>query len=397
MTTTAKPPVTPPVTPLERLIGGEIAETGPMTVARYMELCLAHPAYGYYATRDPLGAEGDFVTAPEISQMFGEMLGAWVVAVWQGMGRPDFRLVELGPGRGTLMADTLRVLRATGAAAAAELWFVETSGALRAEQARRVPGVRWATRLEEVPDGPAVVLANEFLDALPMRQFLKSAEGWRERVVGLAPPAGRPAGGRAGGPAGSHGRRCGDAGSALCWGLSDALPPISSGRDRAPVGAWAEVSPAADAVVAEIARRLAGGSSAAPCAALVLDYGYRAADRPAGPTLQAVRRHAPADALAAPGAADLTWLVDFDALARGLAGRGARGAQVALTTQGAFLARMGIGQRATALARGRPDRADAIADALERLTGADAMGTLFKVAGAISPGLPAPPGFEDAA
>ncbi len=344
---------------LVQLIRGEIAQTGPMSVARYMELCHFHPAHGLYATRDPLGAAGHFVTAPEISQMFGEMIGAWVVAVWQAMGRPAFRLVELGPGRGTLMADALRVLRAAGAAEAAELWFVEASAPLRAEQARRVPGAHWASGLEEVPEGPAIVLANEFLDALPVRQFLKTPEGWRERVVGLARED-----------------------SALRWGLSDPLP----GADGAPVGAWREASPAAELAVAEIARRLAAG----PGAALVIDYGYLATHRPHGPTLQAVRGHAQADALAAPGQADLTWLIDFDALARGL---GAQGAQVAVTTQGAFLAQLGIGSRAAALAQAAPERAGEIADALERLTGADAMGARFKVAGGVSAGLRSPPGF----
>ena len=363
------------MTPLERLIRAEIAQTGPMTVARYMELCLGHPRHGFYTTRDPLGAAGDFVTAPEISQIFGEMLGGCIAVVWAAMGRPAFRLVELGPGRGTAMADALRVLRAAGACDAAEVWFVETSAPLRAEQARRVPGARWASGVDEVPEGPAVFLANEFLDALPVRQFLKTAEGWRERMVGLATP---PAG-----PGSSLGQRGQDPEGTLCWGLSDALP----GRDGAPVGAWREVSTTADALADELARRLA----AAPGAALLIDYGYRAGDRPGGPTLQAVRRHRRADPLEAPGEADLTWLVDFDRLAGAL---GQHGAQVAVTTQGAFLARLGIGARAAALARARPDQVDGIADALERLTGADAMGTLFKVAAAVSPGLTAPPGFE---
>ncbi|HET7409109.1 MAG TPA: SAM-dependent methyltransferase, partial [Paracoccaceae bacterium] len=156
------------MTPVEELLRREIAETGPLTVARYMELCLAHPTLGYYATRDPLGAAGDFVTAPEISQMFGEVIGAWVATMWQAMGRPAFRLVELGPGRGTLMADALRVLAAAGAREAAEPWLVETSPTLRAEQARRVPEARWAARLDDVPEGPFVLIANEFLDALPV-------------------------------------------------------------------------------------------------------------------------------------------------------------------------------------------------------------------------------------
>ena len=364
------------VTPLERLIRAEIAQAGPMTVARYMELCLGHPRHGYYATRDPLGATGDFVTAPEISQMFGEMVGTWVAAVWEGIGRPAFRLVELGPGRGTLMADALRVLAAAGAREAAEVWFVETSAPLRAEQARRVPAARWTAELGEVPEGPVVVVANEFLDALPVRQFIRSAEGWRERLVGLAPAGEVEAGS-------GLGRRGEDREAALCWGLSHALPDL----DAAPVGAWREVSPAGDAVAAELARRL----TAHPGAALVIDYGYLAADRPGGPTLQAVKGHAWADPLEAPGEADLTALVDFDRLARVL---GQGGATVRVTTQGAFLARLGIGARAAALARAQPGRAGEIADALERLTGVDAMGRLFKVAAAVSPGFPVPPGSE---
>ena len=347
------------MSPLESLIRREIAQTGPLTVARYMELCLAHPAHGYYATRDPLGAAGDFVTAPEISQMFGEMIGAWVATVWQSMGRPAFRLVELGPGRGTLMADALRVLTAAGAREAANLWLVETSPRLRAEQEARLPHASWADRLDEVLEGPIVLVANEFLDALPVRQFLKSPQGWRERLVGLRDDR-------------------------LAWGLSEPL----SGSDEAPAAAWREVSPAADVVAAAIARRL----SAAPGAALLIDYGYRAADRPPGFTLQAVRAHARADPLGCPGEADLTWLIDFDALARSL---GTTGATVRVTEQGALLTRLGIGQRAAALARSRPEQADAVADALERLTDAQAMGTLFKAAAAVSPGLPPPPGFEE--
>lgn len=346
------------MTALDRILRREIAETGPLTVARYMELCLSHPEHGYYTGRDPLGAPGDFVTAPEISQMFGEMIGAWVASIWQGMGCPPFRLVELGPGRGTLMADMLRVLKAAGADRAAEIWLVETSPRLRAEQTRRVPGARHVAHLREVPEGPLILIANEFLDALPARQFLKSPEGWRERLVGLRDDQ-------------------------LAFGLSEPLP----GRDAAPVAAWAEISPAADAVTAEIARRL----GTTPGAALIIDYGYRKADRPPGFTLQAVRAHARADPLATPGEADLTWLIDFDALARAL---GTDGAAVRLSEQGALLARLGIGQRAEALARARPDRVDAIADALERLTAPDAMGTLFKAAAALSPGLAAPPGFD---
>ncbi|MEO1494675.1 MAG: SAM-dependent methyltransferase, partial [Pseudomonadota bacterium] len=170
---------------LADLIRREIAQTGPMSVARFMELCLAHPEYGYYRTRDPLGAEGDFITAPEISQMFGEMIGVWLVQVWRDMGEPPVKLIELGPGRGTLMADALRVMDRAGMAEVAQIWFIETSPALRTAQAKRVPQARWADRIDDVPKGPSIVLANEFFDALPVRQFLCAADGWRERVVGL--------------------------------------------------------------------------------------------------------------------------------------------------------------------------------------------------------------------
>jgi len=337
---------------LERIIRREIVAGGPISVARYMELCLGHPEHGYYRHRDPLGAAGDFVTAPEVSQMFGEMIGAWVAAVWLAAGRPDFRLVELGPGRGTMMADALRVLRRAGAGP--EIWLVETSPALRREQAARAPGAHWAERVEEVPDGPAVILANEFLDALPVRQFLASPAGWRERLVGLREDK-------------------------LTWGLSAPL----TGGDDAPPEAWREHSIQAEAVLGWIAGRL----ETAPSAALVIDYGYTAADRPAGPTLQAVRAHARADPLEAPGETDLTWLIDFDAVARSL------GAHV--TGQGSFLGALGIGARAAALAAAAPDAADTIADALERLTAGDQMGTLFRVAGAVSPGMAPPPGFGE--
>lgn len=347
-------------TPLERLLIAQIRETGPITVADYMALALGHPRHGYYTTRDPLGAAGDFVTAPEISQMFGEMVGLWLAAVWQGMGGGPVRLVELGPGRGTLMADAVRAAARTGLAEAAELWLVETSPALRAEQARRLPGAHWADRLEDVPDGPMLLVANEFLDALPVRQFRASERGWHERVLGLGP----------------DGR--------LAWGLT---PPVSGELAGAPAepGAWAERSPAADAVADGIANRLrrAGG------AALLIDYGYTR-PRPPGPTLQAVRGHRQVDALSRPGETDLTWLIDFLALEARFHGLDCRHA-----TQGAFLAAVGIGQRAARLAAAAPTRADEIAGQLERLTDPVAMGTLFRVLAVTALGAPPPPGFPE--
>jgi SAM-dependent MidA family methyltransferase len=347
------------MTGLADILRAQIRANGPIPVADYMALCLGHPEHGYYVTRDPLGLAGDFTTAPEISQMFGEMIGLWLAQVWQDAGRPaPFRLVELGPGRGTLMTDALRAARAApGFAEAADLWLVETSPRLRAKQARRLPGAQWAERPEEVPAGPMLLVANEFFDALPVRQYLATLKGWCEKRIGI-----------------EQGR--------LVWGLG---PPLAAAGD-APEGAWREESAAADAVAAQIAARIAAEGGAA----LIIDYGYRAAAQPPGFTLQALRRHAPADPLEAPGEADLTWLIDFDRLANTLAPL-----VTATVPQGAFLARIGIGQRAAALAAARSSDAEAIADALERLTGPDQMGTLFKALAAWPAGQPAPPGFEE--
>ena len=343
------------------IIRAQARETGPMTVADYMALCLGHSQHGYYTTRDPLGSAGDFTTAPEISQMFGEMIGLWLAQVWIDAGRPTpFHLIELGPGRGTLMADALRAAQAApGFVAASDLWLVETSPALRAEQAKLLPGAQWADRLEQVPEGPCLLIANEFLDALPMRQFIASNKGWCEKRVGLGE-------------------------SGLAWGLTGPLP----GGCDAPEGSWREDSAVVDAIARQIATRIAAGGGAV----LFIDYGYRGADRPPGFTLQALRQHVPADPLEQPGDADLTWLIDFDRLSDNLAPM-----VTACAPQGAFLAHLGIGQRAAQLASARPGEADAIADALERLTGGGQMGTLFKAMTAWPEDQPTPPGFEDTA
>ncbi len=346
---------------LKAIIKAQIRASGPMNLADYMALCLGHPDHGFYMTSDPLGTEGHFTTAPEISQMFGELIGLWLAQAWAEQGSPNpVRLIELGPGRGTLMADALRAAGAVpGFAEAADLWLVETSRALRAEQARRLPGAHWAERLEQVPQGPALIVANEFFDALPVRQFLATSVGWREKQVGIEDDR-------------------------LVWGLSAPLP----GQREVPEGAWREESSAAQVFAGEVARRISGDGGAA----LIIDYGFLAADRPSGFTLQALRRHAPADPLKAPGSADLTWLIDFDHLARALCPLA-----TACVTQGEYLTTLGIGQRAASLANSQPDQADAIADALERLTGADQMGRLFKVLAAWPQGTPAPPGFEETA
>lgn len=339
------------MTPIERLLRDQIALGGPVSVAEYMRLCLGHPEYGYYIRRDPLGQGGDFTTAPEISQMFGEMVGLWLASVWRQLDLDGPRLVELGPGRGTLMADALRALRSFGMEPS-DVWFVETSPALRAQQHARVPGAQWAEMLEGVPDGPALILANEFFDALPVRQYLHSPEGWRERRVGVIDDR-------------------------LAWGLSQPLPMTPEAES------WCEHSAEADT----IARQIAGRMGAHGGAALLIDYGYRQADRPSGPTLQALRNQRPADPLEQPGEADLTWLIDFDWLAAQFPDTQCHHAE-----QGAFLAGLGMGARAAALAKAQPDQAGAIADALERLTSPAQMGTLFKVLAVTPPG-PPPPGF----
>ena len=336
-----------------------------MTVAQYMAECLLHPRHGYYATRDPLGAAGDFTTAPEVSQVFGELIGLALAQAWLDRSRPaPVRLVELGPGRGTLMADALRAMRAVpGLLDALSLHLVEASPTLRAAQGRALAGhaPAWHDRLEDVPDGPLLLVANEFLDALPVRQFVHSGGAWRERMVGVS-------------------------GGALAFGLSPPTAPAFL-ADRLADTAEGEVvewRPATAPLMAEVERRIAGAGGAA----LLIDYGGW---RSRGDTLQAVRGHAPADPLEAPGEADLTAHVDFEAVARAAPGLAASG----LTTQGAFLERLGATARARALARGLEGEALAQAVAAHRrLTHPDEMGTLFKVLGLTRPGEPALPGLN---
>ncbi len=359
------------MTPLDALIRRQIAAAGPLSVADYMSLCLSHPEHGYYATREPFGRSGDFVTAPEVSQMFGELIGLWVGAVWQEMGAPSpLRLVELGPGRGTLMADLLRAGRGVaGLPEAVDLHLVETSERLRAVQAERVGRpARWHDGLETVPDGPAVVVANEFFDALPIRQFVRTETGWSERVVGC------------------------DEEGALAFGVAAGNAPMADAlspnvRDRAPTGAIAELCPAGISVMDGLARRLShrGG------AALIVDYGHIASAP--GETLQAVRAHAHAPVLEAPGEADLTAHVDFARLAAAARDSGAK--VWAPLTQSAFLQALGIVVRAGHLSRSATDRqAEDIAAGLERLIAPDQMGTLFKVLAISSSDLQSLPGFQ---
>ncbi|MFP3944656.1 MAG: class I SAM-dependent methyltransferase [Alphaproteobacteria bacterium] len=347
-----------------------------MPVSEYMALALGDPEHGYYTTRDPFGASGDFVTAPEISQMFGELTGLWCVEHWRALGRPaPFSLIELGPGRGTLMADALRAARLDPKfLSTAALHLVETSPRLREIQASTLSPTGlspvWHDDVRsalEGSQGAPFILANEFFDALPVRQFVRGPKGWHERMVGLAP----------------------EEPERLAFGLSpDAVAPDSLDHPCAATaeeGEMVELAPARNAVAGELAAAVAGRGGAL----LVIDYGYA---RPApGDTLQAVRRHAPHDVLDAPGSADITAHVDFGALGRAVGHAGAEA--YGPVTQGDWLMRLGIGARAAMLARAAPGQAAAVEAAFTRLTAPDRMGTLFKVLAAGRRGDPAPPGF----
>ncbi len=341
----------------------EITQGGPISVARYITACLHDPDFGYYATRPALGLDGDFVTAPLISQMFGELVGVWAASTWELMGRPaPFRLVEMGPGDGTLMSDILRATRhAPGFIEAADLWLVEVSEPLKILQRNRLgEAPRWAPALAEVPGGaPLILVANELLDCLPARQFVRTATGWAEQVVGL------------------------DARRRLTFGL--AATPVASLLPDAALGQVYEQSAPQAALGGEIGRRIATDGGAA----LLIDYGR--AIPGFGDTLQALSRHEKVDPLANPGKADLTIHADFPAVMR--AAR-AGGAEAAVLTQADFLARLGIGARAEALVRARPDRAATIGRQLHRLVSADEMGELFKACAIFAPGQ-TPPGFEE--
>jgi NADH dehydrogenase [ubiquinone] 1 alpha subcomplex assembly factor 7 len=352
---------------LEEQIDLQIRTSGPMSVATYMGLCLTHPTKGYYKGADPLGAKGDFVTAPEISQMFGELIGFWLVNLWQQMNEPKkFTLLELGPGRGTLMADILRVAcRAPGFRDGLQLRLFETNPSLMAEQNTRLEAYepKWLKDFEQFDDGPVLIVANEFFDALPIRQFVRKDDGWHERQVGLV-----------------EGKRA--------FGLSPTPIPASAMPDAlagAETDSLLEVAFAGAEVMTRLAKVVAlhGG------AILAIDYGYALTQT--GETLQGVRRHAYADVLESPGETDLSAHVDFGALAN--VARGGGLAVQPLATQGQFLTRLGISERAAALSRANPSSAEEIRVAHDRLVGQEQMGTLFKVFCAHSPGL-APAGFS---
>ena len=344
-----------------------IEAEGPIGVDRFVTLCLQHPRHGYYTTREAIGR--DFVTAPEVHQMFGELVGLWAAQVWLDLGSPaPLRLVELGPGRGTLMADALRATRVVpGFRDAVRVHLVETSPRLREAQADRLDGsgvpVAWHAALDDLPAGAGIVLANEFFDALPVRHYVRGADGWHERVVGL------------------------DADGALAFGAS--AEPVAMAGPAGRPGDILEVGHAGLAAMTTLAGRIAreGG------ALLALDYGH--AESGLGETLQAVRGHRYADVLAAPGEADLTAHVDFAALGRAAVAAGLQA--YGPIAQGTFLCRLGIFARAEALKRrATPEQAVAVDAALTRFTAPDSsMATLFKAMALAQVGARPPPGFEE--
>ena len=349
------------MTALAQILAARIRAHGPMSLADYMAECLLHPQHGYYTTQNPFGSGGDFITAPDISQMFGELLGLSLAQAWLDQGAPNpFTLAELGPGRGTLMVDVLRATKAVpGFHAAMRVVLVEASPRLRATQAQALHGYRplWADSVQDLPRHPLFLVANEFFDALPIRQFQRAGLGWRERLVGLS-------------------------GEALSFGLGPVVP-IADLTDRladTAQGDIVEICPQAPAIMAEIAARMADQG-----AALIIDYGGW---HSLGDTFQAVQAHQPVDPFAAPGQADLTAHVDFAALAAS-----AHPAAHVYTTQGTLLSALGLAQRSARLAQNLSGAAlHSHLDATQRLTAPTEMGSLFKVLALYPAHHPAPPG-----
>lgn len=348
----------------------EIALTGPMTVADYVTRCLHDPQGGYYATRPAIGATGDFITAPMISQMFGELIGLWAIELWRRLGAPErVRLVEVGPGDGTLMADALRAARlAPDFLQAVDLVLIEPSAPLRAAQARILADSdvhpRWVSALDRVEtDAPVILIANEVLDCLPARQFVRTEDGWAERRVGVTDDG----------------------------GLTFGLVKITGGFKRPAF----EIEPGQTVEISDqqaaFGRDLAALVRAASGAALLIDYGRARPE--AGDTLQALRRHQKVDPLETPGEADLTQWADFPTVLEAAVHAGAD--VTGCLGQGEFLRLLGIEPRADRLKEGRPDAAPVIDRQLARLTADDQMGTLFKACAIFSPRTLVVPGFED--
>ncbi|MBZ0262824.1 MAG: SAM-dependent methyltransferase [Hyphomicrobiales bacterium] len=340
------------MTPLEKIIGEIIAAEGPMPIDRYMGLCLGHPLHGYYMTRDPFGEQGDFMTAPEISQIFGELIGVWCAAAWDATGKPaQFNLVELGPGRGTLMADILKAAKVMpGFREAARIHLVEMSPILRRLQKQKLGQVTWHDTFADVPEGPLLLIANEFLDAIPLRQFEKRHGKWLERCVG-----------------------------AEGMGFMPAALDNAQGAN----GDVIEFAPQRSGIAQEIGQRLARDGGCA----LIIDYGHL--QTAPGDTLQAVRAHEYVAVTDQPGESDITSHVDFEALAKAFRQGGA--VVHPAITQRAFLLAMGLEQRAAILSSKADANSKTILDrAVARLAGETEMGNLFKVMAATSADFPVP-------
>lgn len=362
----------PRMTPLGEVIARQIAADGPMPVDRFMSLALGHHEHGYYMGRDPFGRTGDFITAPDVSQMFGELIGIWCAAGWQMMDAPaEWNLIELGPGRGTLMADLVRACSVMpGLRDGLRLHLVEMSPALRKVQGETLgrAGLEpvWHDRLEDVPEGPSLIIANEFFDALPVQQIQKQAGRWHDRVVGL------------------------DEAGGLVFGLAGEPVPealVPAWAAGAADGAIAELSAVRESVAREIGRRITAHMGAA----LMVDYGHVRSG--VGDTLQAIAKHQFAGVLARPGEADITSHVDFEALAAAVTAEGAK--VYGPVTQGEFLTRMGLREREEMLRK----RADArarirLSRGAQRLVAGNQMGQLFKVLAAAHPDMPKPAPFN---
>ncbi len=347
---------------LEPIIRDLIEAEGPISLARYMQLALQHPQYGYYVSGDPLGEAGDFTTSPEISQMFGEMVGLWCAEVWRLMGCPSrFALLEMGPGRGTLMQDALRATqKVEGFHEAMQLHLLESNATLKEAQAKRLGDFspRFIGDLSFLPPLPLIAVANEFFDAMPVHQYIKTLQGWRERLVGI------------------------EGGKFVFVHGGEPVPlPLPDGLS------FYEISPQAVGFAQDVARAVAqhGGG------ALIVDYGYA---QPAGhDTLQAVLRHAAAPVLESPGEIDITAHVDFAALRLAAEKQGAKASRI--VTQGEFLRAMGIELRAAQLKRSASDiQAQDIDSGLRRLTDSSQMGVLFKALAFVSKNLHEMPGFS---
>ncbi|MCB1423351.1 MAG: class I SAM-dependent methyltransferase [Nitratireductor sp.] len=349
----------------------QIGQQGPISLAAYMHACLADPQFGYYTTRPGIGEKADFITSPEVSQMFGELICGWCAAAWQQLGRPaPFCLAELGPGTGTLMADLLRAAsRAEGFIEAAQLVLVEMSPSLRERQETvlqpwktRLDGIAWAGHVSALPQMPLIAIANEFLDALPFRQYVKSESGWREIGIGT-----------------------GGNGELVRLSLPSLTDPaiLPEGADREPVGAIFEHAPAREAAIGEIATHLLDHRGAA----LLIDYGHGVSGF--GDTFQAMRGHTHTDPFAEPGLHDLTSHVDFGRLVATAKSAGLL--QPALATQADFLLELGLLERAGTLGHGKDTATqESLHRQVERLAGPDQMGNLFKVLRLTSPPLDLP-------